>query len=236
MATYVLVHGAWRGSWIWARVRDRLQRAGHFVFAPTMTGLADRSHLLSREIDLDTHIADIVGLIDFEELTDVILCGHSYGGCVVTGVADQRADRLRALIYLDAFVPEAGQSLWDLLPVEQRQNQRGAVDREGDGWKVPPIPAEVFGVNERDRDWVDRQATPQPLATFRQAIRLTGDQKVAFPVTYILATGYEHSPFQPFYERAKSMGWATQTIDCGHDAMLDEPDRLSEILLAAAGS
>ena len=121
MATFVLVQGAWIGGWYWKRVRERLQAAGHDVFTPTLTGLADRSHLLSRDINLDTHILDIVNLIQWEERSDIVLCGHSYGGCVVTGVADQLPDRIRALVYLDAFVLEDGENLAQHVPADQYQ-------------------------------------------------------------------------------------------------------------------
>jgi pimeloyl-ACP methyl ester carboxylesterase len=120
MATFVLVHGAWHGSWCWKRVRKALQAEGHDVFTPTLTGIAERSHLISPQVDLDTHIADVVNLIRWEELTDVVLCGHSYGGCVITGAADRVAERIKALVYLDAFILGDGQGLHDILPPEVR--------------------------------------------------------------------------------------------------------------------
>jgi len=130
---------------------------------------------LSKDTNLDTHIADVVNLIRWEELSDVVLCGHSYGGCVVTGVADRMADRIRALVYVDAFVPESGQSLHDTLPIKQRDAQvRGAIET-GHGWKVPPIPAEIFNVNARDRAWVTQQCTPQSLVSFQQPLQITGN-------------------------------------------------------------
>ncbi len=159
MSTYVLVHGAWHGSWCWKRVRRALQARGHEVFTPTLTGVADRLHLLSPQVDLETHITDVTNLIRWEELSDVVLCGHSYGGCVISGVADRIPDRIGALVYLDAFVPENGQSLHDTLPAEARNAQSEGARQVGEGWKVPPIPAEAFNVNARDRDWVNRQCT-----------------------------------------------------------------------------
>src|SRR5947209_17490274 len=111
MASFVLVHGAWHGSWCWKRVRKALQAAGHEVFTPTLTGLGERSHLLSRDVNLETHIQDVVNLIKWEELTDIVLCGHSYGGCVISGVADRIPARIRALVYVDAFVLENGENL-----------------------------------------------------------------------------------------------------------------------------
>lgn len=234
MSTYVLVHGAWHGSWCWARVRKALQAQGHDVFTPTLTGVAERSHLLSPQVNLDTHIEDVVNLIRWEELSQVVLCGHSYGGAVISGVADRIPDRIAALVYLDAFVLEDGQSLHDALPLAQKNRQLEAVGSDGEGWKVPPIPAEAFHVNARDCDWVNRQCTMQPLATFQQPIRLNGKAGAVRDVTFILATGFKDSPFPQFHEKAKTKGWKTRTMACGHDVMLDLPAELTQALIEAA--
>lgn len=233
MATFVLVHGAWHGSWCWKRVRKALQAAGHEVFTPTLTGVGERSHLASPQVSLETHIADVVNLVRWEELDDIVLCGHSYGGCVITGAADRIAHRIRALIYLDAFILEDGQGLHDALPPEVSKGQVQAAVDTGNGWQVPPITAEFFAVNVSDRAWVDRQCTPQPLATFQHRVRLSS----AIPAqrcTHILATGYEHSPFPPFHALAKRKGWRTVTIDSGHDVMLDRPAELTTLLIETA--
>jgi pimeloyl-ACP methyl ester carboxylesterase len=199
------------------------------VFTPTLTGVGERSHLNSRSINLETHIADVANLIQWEDLTDVILCGHSYGGCVISGVAERLPDRVRSLVYLDAFVLEDGECLCDVLPEGQAEEMR---THTIDGWAVPPIPAEVFGVNERDRAWVDSQCTPQSLATFEQPIRLRGHFQRPTDITHVLATGFlEGSPFPFAHERAKAKGWNTATVDCGHDVMLDKPEELTALLL-----
>ena len=233
MTTFVLVHGAWHGSWCWQRVRKTLQAQGYEVFTPTLTGVGERSHLTSPQVTLDTHVADVVNLMRWENLSDVVLCGHSYGGCVITGVADQVAERLRALVYLDAFILENGQSLHDVLPPDVRDGQVAAAKASGNGWQAPPISAEFFQVNMADRAWVDAQCTPQSLATFQQRLALRN----TFPpqkVTHVLATGYDHSPFPPFHAIAKAKGWKTLTVSCGHDVMLDRPGELVTILLDAA--
>jgi pimeloyl-ACP methyl ester carboxylesterase len=235
MATYVLVHGAWHGSWCWKRVRKALQAAGHEVFTPTLTGVGERSHLNSASVNLSTHISDVVNLIQWEELSDVILCGHSYGGCVISGAGDRIADRVRALVYLDAFVLEDGECLTDLLPPEQAQGMRQLAQATGEGWKVPPIPAEVFNVNPRDSAWVNAQCTPHSLACLEERIRLTGGLGRIQDVTHILATGFrEGSPFPFFHERAKAKGWKTRTVACGHDVMLDLPEELTAFFLEYA--
>lgn len=234
MSTFLLVHGAWHGSWCWKRVRRILQAAGHEVFTPTLTGVGERAHLLSPEVNLETHIADVANLIHWEELSDVILCGHSYAGCVVSAVADRFPEQIRALIYLDAFVPESGQSLHDTLPAEMRNAQVEEARETGDGWQVPPIPAEVFQVNERDREWVNRQCTMQPLATFQQKLELTGRIEEINDISYILAA-WQPSPFPQFLAKAKAKGWKTAELRCGHDVMLDLPEELCRELLKAAG-
>ena len=213
-------------------MRGALQAACHEVFTPTLTGVGERSHLNSTDVNLSTHIADVANLIRWEELSNVILCGHSYGGCVISGAADRVADHIRALVYLDAFVLEDGEALTDLLPPGQAQGMRQGA---GDGWKVPPIPAEAFKVNPRDAAWVNRQCTPQSIATFEEPLRLTNGLGRIGDVTHILATGYqEGSPFPACHERAKAKGWKTSTIDCGHDAMLDLPDEVTSFLLEYA--
>lgn len=231
MATFVLVHGAWHGSWCWKRVRAALRAKGHEVFTPTLTGVGERSHLLAPGVNLDTHIDDVVNLIKWEELTDVVLCGHSYGGCVIKGVADRLGKRIAQLVYLDAFVLENGESLHDTLPPEQRELQVELTKQHGEGWKVPPIPGEVFGVNAKDLAWVNRQCTMQPLATFQQALALTSKTRKKIPTTFILATGWNDSPFPKFYERAQKKGWNLLSVKCGHDVMLDKPKKLTKILL-----
>jgi pimeloyl-ACP methyl ester carboxylesterase len=196
---------------------------GHRVHAPTLTGLADRSHLLSASVNLSTHIADIVNLIRWEEMNDIVLCGHSYGGMVVTGVADQMSKRIAALVYLDAYVPESGQSWADLRP--------RAVPP---GLTLPPISAEVFRVNERDRQWVDRQCTPHPAACATEKLTLTGAYHAVPRKLYVRATDFPSVGFDRTYERAKSdPGWIAKELPCGHDAMLDMPGAVAEILHAA---
>ena len=226
MATFVLVHGAWHGSWCWQRVRGALQKIGHEVFTPTLTGVGERSHLLAQNVDLRTHTLDVLNLIQWEELHDIVLCGHSYGGMVVAGVADRIPQRIRSLVFLDAFVPDHGQSLLEFAPVSAEQLI--------DGWKCRPISAEAFGVNPADRAWVDRQCTVQPLACFSQPAEMTGGLERINRVAYAYASGWlgEQSPFRPFYEKAKARGWATSEIDCGHDVMLDRPDAVTALLLA----
>jgi pimeloyl-ACP methyl ester carboxylesterase len=233
--TYTLVHGAWHGSWCWKRVRAALQSAGHNVFTPTLTGLGERSHLNSAAVDLSTHIADIVNLIKWEELSDVVLCGHSYAGCVISGVADQIPDRIRALVFLDAFLLENAESLMDILPSEVAQVVRDQAKATGEGWKINPIPAHMLGVrNPHDVAWVDSQCTPQAIVTFEERIKLTGNLERIHDIAYMFPTEC-HPNLLVSHERAKAKGWKIRTIDnSGHELMIDRPQELGEFLLEYA--
>lgn len=234
MATFVLVHGAWRGGWCWQRVARILRCKGHVVYTPTLSGLADRSHLLSADIDLNTHINDVANLLKWEELNGVVLCGHSYGGTVITGAADREAARLSALVYLDAFVPGDGESVWESAPEEHRAGfLEGA--KKYDGLYVDAIPAAAFGVNEADQAWVDAQCTPMPLACFRQPISLSGACDSVASKVYVLAEGWGPSLFPSYHaDRAGRPDWVTRELPCGHDVELDMPEAVADILEGAA--
>ena len=227
MATFVLVHGAWHGGWVWDRVRTRLEGQGHEVFAPTLSGLAERQHLLRFPIDLDTHIADVVTLVTWGDLHDVVLCGHSYGGFPVTGAADALGSRVAALVYLDAFVPEDGDSCITLAGVA------GASEVA-----APAPPAEAFGLVGADATWVNERLTPQPTTPLSDAIALIG--ACTAPRTYVLATGWRgRDHFRRSYEHAlQNDGWTARTLDGCHDLMVDRPDEVATLLAEAwiAGS
>lgn len=231
--TFVLVHGAWHGGWCWVRVADRLRKAGHTVFTPTLTGLGERSHLLRADIDLTTHVADVINVIKWEGLKDIVLCGHSYGGMVISGVADQMADAIRSIIFLDAFVPKNGEAAQDLTSTAVVEMARAAMQR-GE-ITMPPRPAEAFGVNPADRAWVDRLCVGQPLGTFTQKLTLTGARDRIARKSYIRAASYVNPGFDRALAAARSdSSWHTYEVSCGHDVMIDAPDRLTEILLEAA--
>jgi pimeloyl-ACP methyl ester carboxylesterase len=232
---YILVHGAWHGSWCWKRVRAELQSAGHDVFTPTLTGLGERSHLNSATVDLSTHIADIVNLIQWEELSDVVLCGHSYAGCVISGVADQIPDRIRALVFLDAFLPKNGESLMHIVPSEVAQALREQARTTGEGWKLNPIPAQFFGVRDpHDVAWIDAQCTPQAIAAFEERIKLTGNLEHIQDIAYVFPTE-RHPNLLVSHERSKAKGWKIRTIgSSGHEIMIDHPQELANFLLEYA--
>jgi len=232
--TFVLVHGAWCGGWCYARVATLLRAHGHTVFTPTLTGQGERAHLLSGAINLSTHIEDVLGVFRFERLDDVVLAGHSYGGMVITGVADRIAEKIRALAYLDAFVPEDGQSLFDInIPANTQRFLQGAGTLGG--LAVPAPPAAYFGVNAADAPTVDALATPFPLGCFTEKLKLSGAYRAVRQHLYVHGTVLpRESPFRPFYERALADGWSAHALSSGHHVMLDEPEMTAELLESMA--
>ena len=233
MATYLLVHGAWHGGWCWTRVARTLRDAGHDVYTPTLTGLGERAHLAGPDVDLECHINDVLGVIDNEELSDIVLCGHSYGGQVTTPVLDRRVNKFRAAIWLDAFVPTDGQSLMDGWPPERAQHIREQVATTGEGWKIEPMPPDYFGVmREEDADWVTRRCVAQPIKTFSQAVYLSGAWESVPTKMYLLAENHPNSSFDRFsIPLSKKPDWDVRVVAAGHDVMIDTPDLLAEIFL-----
>jgi pimeloyl-ACP methyl ester carboxylesterase len=227
---FVLVHGAWHGGWCWRRVTDLLAARGHEAFAPTLTGVGERAHLLSPAIGLDTHVADIVNVFEFEDIRDAVLVGHSYGGMVVTGVAERLPGRIKSIVYLDAFVPTDNQSMLDLLS-DERRKQTGEAAAKSGGLTVPPIPAAVFKVNAADQAWVDSKCTIHPFKTMTDKIRITGARDRIGKKAYVFAEGYGSPQFRVFYERYKTdPTWRSYALPCGHDVMVDMPEQLTKIL------
>jgi pimeloyl-ACP methyl ester carboxylesterase len=232
MATFVLVHGAWHGAWCWRRVARALRDNRHEVFTPTLTGVAERSHLLSPTIDVDTHILDVVNEMKWQELSNVVLVGHSYGGMVISGVAEKMEKAIASLVMLDAFMPENGQGVLDIYPPPMRESVQAAL-RSG-ATTMPPRSAALFKVNEKDSPWVDAQCTPQPIQTFVQKLTLTGARDRIAKKTYIRAAAYPNPYFDAGLASARAKDWRTYELPCGHDVMLDMPERLAEILQEAA--
>ncbi len=231
--TFVLVHGAWHGGWCYSRVDPILTAQGHRVFRPTLTGLGDRSHLLGREVSLATHIADIVNLIRWEDLSGVVLCGHSYGGWVIGGAAERVLPRISSIVFLDAFIPENQQVFLDSLPGRTRKAVR-LLSRQG-ALSIPPPPASAFRLKEENLRWVESKLTAQPIRTWLQSIRLTDALHRVPKKTYIRASGYDSRTFRTLHARLSSdLSWRTYEMPSGHDAMIDMPERLAEILVEVA--
>jgi pimeloyl-ACP methyl ester carboxylesterase len=223
-ATFVLVPGAWHGAWCWRRVADRLTSRGHKVYAMSLTGLADRSHLASDDVNMDTHIKDVVNLAKWEGLKDFVLVGHSYGGLVIAGAAEQIGPDIASIVFVDAFIPENGQSMADII--------KRPLPKTG---FAPPFPAKAMNVNAGDQAWVDAKMTPQPINTYLQQMTLTGAHRKIGKKAYIRASGFNNPIFQATYESLKPQpDWKTYELACGHDVMVDKPDDLSELLEKSA--
>ena len=231
--SFVLVHGAFYGAWIWERVRPLLRDAGHEVLTPTLTGLGERSDELSADIGLSTHVGDVVRFLTEHELTDVVLVAYSYAGMLVPGVAAGAADRLAHLVFLDAFVPGEGDRCFDLMPAEARDSIREQAETEGDGWRFPPFPLEMLGiVAEEDARWVMPRLGPQPLKTYEEPVEGTKGEWERLPRTYVVCTESAfRGVFEPFAKTARDeAGWNYVELAAGHSPMVTAPDALSKVL------
>jgi pimeloyl-ACP methyl ester carboxylesterase len=230
MATFVVAHGAWSAGWAWKKMRPLLRERGHDLFTPTYTGLGERVHLALLSVDLDSHIQDVCAVLAMEDLRDVVLVGHSYGGMVAAGVADREAARIAQVVYLDAFVPRDGQSVFDLHPPEVRDRMRAAAQRDGEGWLVPPNPPPP-DTPAGDLAWMAPRRLPHPIRTFEQPIRLSGAAE-RLPRTYIYCTRPGPGDgFRQFAERARAeAGWQYREIDSSHNPHITAPETLATML------
>ncbi|GAB2965888.1 alpha/beta hydrolase [Amycolatopsis acidiphila] len=230
MSTFVLVHGAWHGGWVWQRVAPLLRAAGHEVHTPTLTGVSDRAHLLNPSVGLGTHIEDVVALVEAYDADDVVLVGHSYGGQVVTGVADRIPDRLSLRVYLDAFVGDDGEAAIELQPETVAGHYRESVAGPGFGWLIPVRSLQVLGVTEQsDVDWLGARLTPHPWLTYTEPLRLTGAADTV-PAAFVECTDWMRV-FRAHAERAEARGWPVRTVATGHEAMVTAPKELADVLL-----
>ena len=231
MATFVLVHGAWSGGWGYTKTARLMRAEGHEVWVPTLTGLGERSHLSHPGITLGTHIQDVVNVLEYEDLTDVVLVGHSYGGMVITGVSARCADRIRTLVYLDAFLPENGQALWDIAGEQGRSFYIDA--QKATPGLVSPMGIAATPDNPEAAERRRRKLDLHPLLTLTEAVVLDGSQEAIANRTYILAT--KRASFTRFYDRVKEdPAWTTKTIDTGHVVMMEDPEGLARLLCEEA--
>ncbi|MEV7726540.1 alpha/beta hydrolase [Streptomyces sp. NPDC087917] len=219
MTTYVLVPGAWHGAWTFEPLARALRAHGHEAFPLTLTGVGERKHLLGASVNLDTHIDDVVGLLTDHQITDAVLVAHSYGGMVVTGAADRVPERVAGLVYVDATVPADGDSCWSLVGEQER------------GWYLSG--AGETGYSSAPLPFFDPRATPHPLASLLQAVRLKDGLDRFGSRDFVYATGWDGpSPFAAQYERLTAdPSWRTHAVDSGHNVMRDAPEELLEILL-----
>ena len=228
--TFVLVHGGWRGGWCWIRTARLLEARGHKVYTPTLTGLGERSHLLRAGIDLDTHTTDVVNVFKFERLSDVTLVGHSVAGTVITPVAQAVRDRISSIVFLDAFLPDVGDSANSTASQASRDAQAAAL--AAGELSTPPFPAKAFGDDPANWDWIDSLSTPHPLATLIDKTKATDGRESIVRKTYIRALGYKNPAFDVALAKTRAdRTWKTFEVQSGHDVMIDKPQELVDILL-----
>jgi pimeloyl-ACP methyl ester carboxylesterase len=237
MTTFVLVHGAWGGAWIWRRMLGPLRTVGHEVHAVTLTGVGERAHLLQPGVALQTHVDDVLGLVDAEELRSIVLVGHSYGGMVVTGAADALLARgagwLERLVYIDAQVPLPGEC-WSSLHPAEVVAQRVAAAAANGGALPPPDPA-AFGLGGIDRDWLLRRQRPQPFGTYREPLHYDAVRLAGVARTYFACTEPAFPTALVHHQRVRSWpGWRVIDLNAGHCPMVSAPALLVQHLLALA--
>ena len=214
MTTFLLLHGAWGESWQWRKVAALLRNRGHDVFTPTFTGLGERGHLMSPEINLDTHIKDIEGVITYEQLDDFVLVAHSYAGMVATAIADAEPKRLRALIYVDAALPKDGEAMLDIVSAERRQTVIGLAEEHGDGYRVPETLVLETGIDDAaERQEFLARMCPHPLAALLQPVRPTGDWTRAARKAYVFAALNDSHRFREYRDWAASQpDWIAEAL------------------------
>ncbi len=234
--TFVLVHGAWHGGWAWERLVPYLTNAGYKVYTPTLTGMENQANQANPDTGVSTHIQDILNLLVKENLHNVVLVGHSYGGMVIAGVADKAPERISQLVYLDAFVPKDGQSLGDIIGPQGMTGIRQGAKAVGDGWRIPSFPVERFGItSEADIAFVKPKLVTQPLKTFDEPVQLKNPAATALPRTFIYLSNPPMGTFEGFAKIAReSSDWKYYELATGHDAMVLEPQKLSELFLKIA--
>lgn len=237
MAVYVLVHGAWHGGWCWKRTAARLRAQGHDVYAPSLTGAGDRKHLLSPTVGMDTYVQDVVNLIEYEELADVVLAGHSAAGAVVAKAAESVHSRLKRLVYVDAVILPSGKTMFDVFPAQWTEGMRNSARTQGEGWYLPPEQPMIFSFfgsdcSDEDKRWLWRKVTPQPIKPYEDKVDLGRFYQLKLPQTYVRCTKSQAGIPRSV---ADKFGLHYVEIDAGHDPMVSQPERFSEILLQAAG-
>lgn len=231
---FVLVPGSWCGAWCWRPVADRLRRAGCDAFPLSLTGLADKSHLLSDRITLETHVMDVINLIRYNDLRDVVLVGHSYAGIVLTIVADRIPHLLRHLVYLDAMVPKPGECAMDLVPNEEAS--RRVLRSRHDGGISVPVPEPGHFAAESMREWFRAHMTPQPIKPYFDRIAIREPQGNGVPATYVSCTPVHLPPMRLSVDRARRLPlWRILEIPSGHNVHLHRPDDVARILLECTG-
>lgn len=230
--TFVLVHGAWTGGWIWQSVAAELRRQGHRVYTPTCSGVGERAHAFHSDIGLDTWISDVVSLLEWEDLQDVVLVGSGFAGVVITGVADRVASRLQSLVYFDALVIPAGVSAFDQFPAAVQARRRQEIAASGRPDLLPAPSAESFGLSDPAAlRRVAARLRPQPLKTYTEPLVLRGPAGAGLPRVYVDCTQPEFPPLKEVKLRLRQQaGWQWRELAASHDAMVSHPSAVAELL------
>ena len=244
MATFVLVHPAWFGGWCWKKLTPLLAARGHEVHAPTLTGLGERAHLARPEVGLETHVEDVLAVLACEDLSDVILVGSSSGGMVITGVADRAPERIANVVYLDAFVPEDGQSMFEIIPPDRKPAMEALIQNEGQGWLLPRfaappwetfVPAAWQVTDEADLRWVLPRLVPTPVGHFTQPVRRSNPIAEKLPRTYVRCSHLRHPGFDRYADAARRLsGWSCHELPAPHLPFITHPRELAAVLVAVA--
>jgi pimeloyl-ACP methyl ester carboxylesterase len=242
--TFVLVHPAWHGAWFWRKVTPRLRKAGHVIFTPTLTGVGERSHLVQPGIGLEVHLTDVVNVLTYEDLGDVILVGHSSSGVVITGVADRVPERIARVVYLDAFVPDDGQAVLDLVTPDRRHALEELVRTEGESWFLPrfaPLPwerivRELWGVTDSDDvQWMLERLGPTPIGHFKDPVRRANPAAERLPRDFIRCVHFANPRFDEQARMAqRSELWRYRELAASHHAPITIPDQVAGLLLDLA--
>lgn len=232
MADFVLVHGAWHGAWCWQRILPGLWHAGHRAFTVSLTGTGERAHQLSPDIRLADHIEDVAAVMEAEELQEAIVVGHSYGGLIITGLADRMPRRIARLVYVDAVVPLPGESWSSGHPESTRAQRRAAIAATG---AIPPSDPSLFGLAGDDADWLARRMRPQPGGVYDDPLHFDAARVAALPRSFIDCNAPALATIDAMRERVRAeTGWQVLEIGTGHDPMVSAPDALLRMLLAMA--
>ena len=229
---FILVHGAWHGGWVWKEVKESLQKQGYKVTCPTQTGLGERKHLLSLKITIDTFIDDIVNHILIEDLSNIILVGHSFAGSTISGVADRLKDRINRLIYLDAVILSNGQSPFDIAPDSIVKERIALAQNSENQMSIPPPSPENFGVfDQRKAIILAKNLTPHPISTFQSKLNITNEIGNGLPLSYIFCTNPIYKSLESSREIVRQKKWPMFELNASHDAMYTHPKETLNLLM-----
>lgn len=230
MATIVLVHGSWHGGWCWKKLLPLLREQNHEIYTPTLTGLGEKSHLATKNINLSTHVTDITNLLFYEDLTEIILIGHSYGGAVISGVAEKVPNRIKKLVYLDACIPQNNKSIFDIIPGLENIFRKRTQISQGKDWIVEPFDPKNWGITkEEDLQWIKSRLSPMPIHTHDEPINISNFERSNMPKTFIRCSEFDDTKIFALVAK-EGKNWDYHEIKSGHDVMVLYPEQLANVI------